>query len=241
MGYLTKLARGPEFALSKRMRVTIIQADRRPPRGTLAPGPEPIDPDERIRALERQVAQLQRENAMLQRLARADALTGLANRRGFEEALATAAAHALRHDLPLSLMLIDLDGMKQLNDTCGHPAGDALLAEVGAILDSSIRRSDTAARFGGDEFAIVMPSTDAAGAETVAARIHDRIAALPLPAQLRASASIGISTLTAKSSLAESLRWLVARADAALYEAKQARSCNEPAAHTGAVSVSAAS
>ncbi len=101
---------------------------------------------------------------------RHDALTGLLNRRAYEERLPVEIARANRFGWPLSLCLLDLDGFKQLNDTLGHPAGDRALQQVAALIDES-RLADDGFRIGGDEFAILMPETEPADAELAAARL----------------------------------------------------------------------
>jgi len=101
-----------------------------------------------------------------------DPLTGLRNRRYFDEALADALARAERYDRNLSLALFDLDRFKQLNDRLGHPAGDDALRAFSDLLESETRNADVACRFGGDEFALILPETDLAAARRVAKRIE---------------------------------------------------------------------
>jgi diguanylate cyclase (GGDEF)-like protein len=110
---------------------------------------------------------------------RHDALTGLANRRAYEERLAVETSRATRYGQPLSLCLIDLDDFKQVNDRLGHPAGDEVLREVACLIDES-RVADDAFRIGGDEFAILMPHTDPAEAERAAERLAAKISAARL-------------------------------------------------------------
>jgi diguanylate cyclase (GGDEF)-like protein len=105
---------------------------------------------------------------------RHDALTGLLNRRAYEERLPVEIARASRYAWPLSLCLLDLDGFKQINDTLGHPAGDMALQQVAALLDES-RLADDSFRIGGDEFALLMPKTCAEDAELAAARLSQAI------------------------------------------------------------------
>jgi diguanylate cyclase (GGDEF)-like protein len=105
---------------------------------------------------------------------RHDALTGLLNRRAYEERLAVEIARACRYAWPLSLCLLDLDGFKKINDTFGHPAGDKALQQVAALLDES-RLADDSFRIGGDEFAILMPKTCREDAERAAARLSSAI------------------------------------------------------------------
>jgi diguanylate cyclase (GGDEF)-like protein len=105
---------------------------------------------------------------------RHDALTGLLNRRAYEERLPVEIARATRYAWPLSLCLLDLDGFKQINDTLGHPAGDKALQQVAALLDES-RLADDSFRIGGDEFALLMPKTCREDAELAAARLSEEI------------------------------------------------------------------
>jgi diguanylate cyclase (GGDEF)-like protein len=105
---------------------------------------------------------------------RHDALTGLLNRRAYEERLPVEIARANRYAWPLSLCLLDLDGFKQLNDTLGHPSGDRALQQVAALIDES-RLTDDSFRIGGDEFALLMPKTCREDAEVAAARLSEQI------------------------------------------------------------------
>jgi diguanylate cyclase (GGDEF)-like protein len=143
---------------------------------------------------------------------RHDVLTGLANRRAYDERLATEAARARRFRQPLSLALLDLDGFKTVNDELGHPAGDAALVEVAAVLAGS-RTSDDAFRIGGDEFALLMPKTDREQARVAARRIMQKIESAQI-CEGRISASVGVGC-TAGDPVA-----IHAEADAALLAAK---------------------
>jgi diguanylate cyclase (GGDEF)-like protein len=122
-----------------------------------------------------------------------DALTGLPNRRAFEERLPTELARAARSGRPLALVLLDLDGFKGVNDRLGHPAGDEVLRDVARILDAS-RTADDCFRIGGDEFVILMPETEAIHARTAAERVADQIR----------SAGLGDGTIGASYGLAAS-------------------------------------
>lgn len=149
-----------------------------------------------------------------------DELTGLGNRRALHEALRQGLAAARRYGAALSLVLVDLDGFKALNDRHGHAAGDAALQAVARAIREEIRAEvDLAARVGGDEFAVVLPQTDAAGAGVVGARVTGRIAALARAGGPPVGASFGSATLDLEDDAAT----LLARADAALYRAKEAR------------------
>ena len=145
------------------------------------------------------------------REARTDFMTGLANRKEFERALDRAIASAKRHRRPLSLVMVDLDGLKQINDERGHQAGDAAIREVGAALQGAVRASDTSARVGGDEFALAMPDTSVDQALEVIRRIDALLAA----SQLRVS--VGIAAWQPNLDRAA----LVKKADARLYLEKR--------------------
>lgn len=165
--------------------------------------------------------ELHRLNRELARLAQIDALTGLTNRRGFDAALDRAVRRTRRTGAPLSLIVIDLDRFKVLNDAFGHPAGDAVLRQLGGALAGAANRPyDTASRYGGEEFVLILPDTDAAGARRVAERVRDLFAqaALPHPLGGCVTASFGIATTSGP--LADAGR-LLADADGALYEAKR--------------------
>jgi diguanylate cyclase (GGDEF)-like protein len=151
-----------------------------------------------------------------------DALTGLANRRSFDEELALEWRRAERVGDPLALILADIDDFKQVNDTYGHQLGDEVLRKVGETLGSALRQVDLAARYGGEEFAVIVPETDLDGAVKLAERLRiDLLKAqveLPDGTQLRVAASFGVAVkgeLTRPEELIEA-------ADEALYEAKRA-------------------
>ena len=151
-----------------------------------------------------------------------DGLTGLANRRSFDEELALEWRRAHRIGGSLALVLLDLDDFKLINDTHGHPAGDAVLRAIGELLGGGVRQIDLAARYGGEEFAVLVPESELAGAEQVAKRLRATVAKLEVPRpggeSLRVTASFGVAVSGAVTSPEE----LVAAADDALYEAKRA-------------------
>jgi len=157
---------------------------------------------------------------LLQTKARLDGLTGLWNREYFESRLASEWSEASRHGLPLSLVLGDLDGFKQINDRFGHPFGDRVLERFARIIAGG-RGSDVACRYGGEEFAILLPNTAAAEATDVAERWREAIARESFPPRLefRATASFGVADLAAVDGGDPSA--LVEAADRALYEAKR--------------------
>jgi diguanylate cyclase (GGDEF)-like protein len=174
---------------------------------------------ERLRALELRLAEAERRNTELRELAHLDVLTGLGNRRSFSAALEHSIEYAARYNGVVGLMLSDLDGLKPLNDTFGHPAGDAALRAVAEVFRASVRSIDHVARIGGDELAVVMPATRPLDAAHVAERIRARIAGLRLP--LKLTASFGVAAVERPRGVGFAADELIARADAALYEAKR--------------------
>jgi diguanylate cyclase (GGDEF)-like protein len=148
-----------------------------------------------------------------------DSLTGLPNKRVVGDTLKRMVAQAARTLTPVSLILIDLDHFKNINDRLGHPVGDQTLASVGAVLRSALRASDFAGRNGGEEFAVVLPDTDVAGATVIAEKIRKAISEVTLPSpELVVTASLGIAVYPRHASTTERLERL---ADAALYTAKR--------------------
>lgn len=160
-------------------------------------------------------------NVELKRRAETDSLTGLPNRRIFDDALETAVRRTNRTGQPVSLLMLDIDRFKALNDLGGHQMGDRLLGEMGRLFAAIPRRPlDTVARVGGEEFALILPDTDAAGARTVAETVLStlRSAGFPHPAGGHVSASIGGATRSGMDATAPSL---YLAADTALYGAKR--------------------
>jgi diguanylate cyclase (GGDEF)-like protein len=156
----------------------------------------------------------------LQRLADHDSLTGLKNRRRFEEDLRTEMARADREGLPVALLLLDLDNLKEVNDSLGHSAGDRMIVEVAVTLRSRMRETDVLARIGGDEFAIVLPRCDAGEATIVAEAIATAVREHSWDNGAQsATASVGIAIFASKSAV--TLDELLAHADSALYAAKR--------------------
>ncbi len=174
-----------------------------------------------VAKLRERLAELEVENARLRELSHHDELTGLANRRGFEAHLEKGIEALARYGSVVTVLAVDLDGLKRVNDTHGHPAGDEVLRAVARVLTSSLRISDTAARFGGDEFGIILPQTSEARAVQVAQRLASSIGELALPQGSRVTASIGVAGVVPTSDRAQTRTSVVARADRALYRAKR--------------------
>jgi len=173
------------------------------------------------RASERELRSLSVE---MEQLALTDELTGLRNRRGFLVLADQAVRMARRTRAKCALVFIDLDGLKQVNDTRGHAAGDALIADAAKVLDQVFRESDVVARVGGDEFAVLAVLDEGDGATAVNARLSaaiERVNALVVPS-MRLSMSIGIEELESRSETP--LDVLLSRADRAMYERKRRRS-----------------
>jgi len=151
-------------------------------------------------------------------LARTDALTGIYSRRAFEERLEHDLDLARRHRSPLTLIFVDLDNFKTLNDTSGHEAGDAVLRAAARALGQSTRRVDTVARLGGDEFVVALPDTARAGAEQVAEKMQADLRQALATLAPGVTCSIGVKTFEdAPASVGEAVQ----AADRLMYEAKR--------------------
>jgi diguanylate cyclase (GGDEF)-like protein len=185
---------------------------------------KPVDPVElvarirtalRLRALHDELAH---RNAELEQLARTDVLTGLANRRHADDVLRSTIASARRHDRALCAVLVDIDNFKAVNDAHGHAAGDAVLREVALRLADGLREEDLAARWGGEEFLLLLP--DSPDATVVCERLRASISGHPVNVhgllELTVSASFGWAPWTGE----ETGEAVVGRADVALYAAK---------------------
>lgn len=168
--------------------------------------------------------ELRELNNQLEAMSLTDALTGIANRRRFDQVLAQEWGHARRSGESLALAVVDVDWFKSYNDRYGHPAGDACLREIAQALATTVNRStDLVARYGGEEFVFLAPMTDLAGVRGMANKLLQAVEALALPHELsplgRVSVSIGIAA--AAPGQEASADTLVAKADASLYEAKK--------------------
>jgi len=173
-------------------------------------------------------AELEQDNRELKRLAATDALTGLANRRLLDKELAREFSRAQRHGTELSLLMLDIDHFKRFNDQNGHRAGDRVLQAVAAVLGQATRTMDICARFGGEEFAIILPCTGSDPAQMVAERIRSRVESENVEwdgEKLSVSVSVGGVTRPGSSDR-EAAEAAIQLADQALYRAKEAgRNC----------------
>jgi diguanylate cyclase (GGDEF)-like protein len=170
---------------------------------------------------------LKRQSDLLRRMARVDALTGVANRRHFDETLNSEWRRCMRSGTPLSLVLIDLDHFKLFNDHYGHQAGDSCLQQVSACLRAGFARShDLVARYGGEEFVCVMPETFLEGAEAKAQALEKAVRALRIPHDKSAVAggivTISLGVAVAMPNVGEECAALIQCADRSLYMAKDA-------------------
>ena len=160
-------------------------------------------------------------NETNERLARTDELTAMKNRRAFYELAQQAFEQAERYDRPLSLISLDIDHFKKINDTWGHGAGDAALRAIARVITNSGRMTDIAGRIGGEEFAILLPETTAEAAAVHAERLRQEAADTTVMhdgAEIRFTCSLGVAS---HDPMVITLDMLMARADAALYDAKQ--------------------
>ncbi|QOV91542.1 sensor domain-containing diguanylate cyclase [Humisphaera borealis] len=179
-------------------------------------------------ALQEKASTLVQQNEALRYKAETDALTGLANRARFDQFIAEQMHVAKSSGKPLSLLMMDVDKFKSVNDKHGHPTGDKVLKSIGKLLGTAARAQDLAARYGGEEMVLVLPGTAKATAAAIAESIRRAICAKPIPIDtgvLAVSASIGVATFEAGSPLTSPAH-LMKAADLAVYAAKHAgRNC----------------
>jgi diguanylate cyclase (GGDEF)-like protein len=161
----------------------------------------------------------------LESLSATDSLTGTLNRRSFDEKGNAEVERSQRYELPMSVVAMDVDHFKQLNDTYGHAAGDRVLVTVADAMRSLLRSTDHLGRFGGDEFMLLLPETGMAGARDLAERLRERVDSITVEFQgkrIEVHASFGVATMeAARIGDIDSWETLLQRADAALYRAKE--------------------
>ena len=168
------------------------------------------------------ITELKLREFELERLATTDPLTGAMNRRRFLEAGERELRRGRRYDVPVSVILFDVDHFKQINDTHGHAAGDEVLRHLVKVAKETLREHDLLCRYGGEEFAVVFPETDSAAAEVAAMRLRVAIERTDIPTEtgvIRATVSVGGTQIDVHN---DSLESALSRADAGLYEAKEA-------------------
>lgn len=174
----------------------------------------------RIRHDDVVVSEASRRTKYFEEVAAIDALTGLHNRRWLDENFSRQVERAVRSGRPLTILLIDIDQFKRLNDQRGHAAGDEALREVSALLAAAVRPRDSLARYGGEEFAVLVPDVDGEQAVQVAERLREAVASRALAGAdgTTVTISVGVAVKRAEDTLAS----MLGRADEALYRAKEA-------------------
>lgn len=174
--------------------------------------------------LERERERSRRLHARLEGLSAQDALTGLTNRRQWDAELAQACEQARRIGGPVGVLLLDVDRLKCINDRHGHPAGDAVLRHVGAVLRATVRPGDVVARLGGDELAVLLPGVAASRAAQTAERLRAAVAELQLPGFAAGDVTVSLGVAAGGGDEAFPLE-LMSRAEQQLYRAKITRNC----------------
>jgi len=185
-----------------------------------------LERDEAFRKLGELQQELQKSNSELQKLSRQDGLTGIANRRRFDDFIQKECLRSARDSMPISIILIDIDYFKLYNDNYGHLRGDDCLKKVAGALQMAVQRpADLVARYGGEEFVVVLPSTDTAGAKKIADTLRRTIESLEIPhaySPLQNFLTISMGIASKVASKENSPADLIEMADKALYEAKHA-------------------
>ncbi|WBS01423.1 diguanylate cyclase [Pseudoduganella sp. SL102] len=171
--------------------------------------------------VQRRTLELRTANSMLEQLATTDPLTGIANRRKMTEQIEAELERGRRFGHPVSVLMVDIDFFKRINDTFGHDTGDRAIVAVATLLDAALRTIDTAARFGGEEFVVLMPETEEAVAAVAAERLRAAVAALRIDADDGGEVTLTISIGVASAVTGDTPSTLLMRADQALYRAKQ--------------------
>ncbi len=183
--------------------------------------------DGTVVAITRDISDRKQLEQKLEGLARLDGLTGLANRRAFDDAISEEVSRSMRTGRPLSLLMIDADQFKRFNDDYGHLAGDACLKSIASVVQMAARRpGDLAARYGGEEMALLLPDTDADSAHDIARNLCRQVASLRIPHERNlpwkiATISVGVASVDPRVKNRDySSEWLISTADLALYDAK---------------------
>jgi diguanylate cyclase (GGDEF)-like protein len=175
-----------------------------------------------VQALSEEQRELIAERDELRRRSMLDALTRTWNRGAIEEVLARELARAARDGSPLSVIMADVDHFKRVNDSFGHPAGDAVLNGVVRGMRSALRPYDAIGRYGGEEFLVVLPRCDAASARTIAERMRRRVESEPVETTASmVSATLSLGVASAGAPLRRDPQALIETADGALYQAKE--------------------
>lgn len=167
----------------------------------------------------------ERGDREIRALAMTDSLTKTLNRRAFMEQAEKETAAARRQRLPLALLMIDIDHFKRINDEYGHPAGDTILVDVAGLLASQLRKQDTLGRYGGEEFCVLLPATNEAGASALAEKLRCAVEAMPLTIDgnaISVTVSLGVAAYEATAAdYHPDCNMLIENADKALYQAKK--------------------
>jgi len=175
---------------------------------------------DRIRDLQEERQRLQEQEKRLTELSITDALTGLFNKRWFTSKIASEMDHARRMDRPLSLIVLDVDDFKNFNDRYGHHQGDRVLSELGRVISRSVRSTDIACRYGGEEFSIILPGVDMENASVTADRLRRGTQSMQILSDHGKNVTVTVSLGVAQARTGEDADTLFVRADAALYQAK---------------------
>ncbi|HEX4998834.1 MAG TPA: sensor domain-containing diguanylate cyclase [Terriglobia bacterium] len=189
--------------------------------GTKAMGTPELTPAAELADFTAMVVENARLFAELQRTATIDPLTGLYNKRLFHEVLGRETARTHRYSTPLSLLMIDVDSFKRVNDNFGHPVGDRVLAHIGQILERTVRNTDFVFRYGGDEFSVILPGTNVEGAVRAAEKILQKVQSNPLPQTAGHPGLVSVSIGVSEYRKGTPTETLISEADQALYASKR--------------------